>query len=137
VGLAAAAVCVELAVAAAGLRDVARAGKEGVQRRSNLVRSADLDPLAAYVSTGALALARETIPEDATWALVVGKNPPVIDPGAIRVAFRFWLQPRRFTRRLEDADWVIAYHASSEKLGVRYSREVGLGPAANALEVER
>jgi len=135
--VAAIAVVVELAAAAGNIRAVVRAGREGLDARSAILRDADLDPLAAYAPTGALALAREAIPADATYTVVVGASPPVADPGAIRLAFRLWLQPRRYTRRVSEAQWIVTFHQSSEDLKVPYTREIGLGPDANLLEVAR
>jgi hypothetical protein len=128
---------VQLAAAAAAIGDYARVGKRSLDRPNALVRDADLDPLAFYVPTQALVRARETIPAGATYAIVVGSDPPVAAPGDVVTAFRFWLQPRRFTSRLSEAEWVIAYHHSSETLGVEFSRELGLSPDVNAVEVRR
>jgi hypothetical protein len=135
VAAAAVVVALELWVAVSAVSGVVRAGHEGLGARSNLVRDADLDPLAPYASTEALALARSVIPPDATYTVVIGKSPPLINPGATRAVFRLWLLPRRYTRKLADARWIVAYHASSESLGVPYSREIGLGPHANLVEV--
>jgi hypothetical protein len=126
----------ELAAAAAVIADYARQGKRSFDSPNALVRDADLDPLALYVPTEALVRARALIPRDATYAVVVGDDPPVADPAGVLGAFRFWLPPRRYTDRLADADWVIAYHHSSETLGVDYSRELGLSRDVNAVEVE-
>lgn len=137
VAVAALAAAVQLTAAAGNVGDVVRAGHQGFAERSDRVRDADLDPLAAFASTAALALARDVIPADATFAIVIGNDPPVIDPGATRLVLRLWLQPRRYTPRPADADWVIVYNASSESLRLPYTREVGLGPKANAVEVKR
>jgi hypothetical protein len=127
----------ELVAAAAVVADYARQGKRSFDSPNALVRDADLDPLALYVPTEALVRAREHIPRDATYAVVIGNDPPVADPAGVRSAFRFWLPPRRYTDRIDDADWVIAYHHSSETLGVEYSRELGLSPSANVVQVRR
>jgi hypothetical protein len=130
-------VALELWVAAGQALTFARIGHQNLNGPSYLVRDADLDPLSYFASTQALVLARETIPSDATYAVVVGNNPPVADAGGIKLVFRFWLFPRKYTRRLAAADWVIAYHHSSETLGVPYENEIGLGPDASAVQVKR
>ncbi len=135
--VAAVAVVVELSAAAGNVSAVVRAGREGFDARSAILRDADLDPLASFASTGALALAREAIPDDATYTVAVGENTPVRDPGAVRLVFRLWLQPRRYTPRLSEAQWIVTYHQSSEGLKVPFTREIGLGPDANLLEVAR
>jgi hypothetical protein len=127
----------ELVAAAAVISDYARNGKRSLESPNALVRDADLDPLALYVPTQALVRARELIPPDATYAVVVGDDPPVADPAGVLSVFRFWLPPRRYTDRVAEADWVIAYHHSSETLGVDYSRELGLSASANVVEVRR
>ena len=137
IAVAAVAAAIELFAAAGNVRNVVRAGREAFAERSDRVRDADLDPLASYASTGALVLARQAIPPGATYAVVVGKAAHVEDPGATRAAFRFYLQPRRYTTRLADAQWIVTYHASSESLGLRYTREIGLGPDANLVQVAR
>lgn len=94
----------------------------------------DIDPLAYFASTAALAGARQVIPPDATYAIVVGKVP---DPELIRIVFRLWLVPRHFTAEPRDADWVVVYNAPSEGVGVPYSREIGVAANVNVLEVRR
>jgi hypothetical protein len=137
VGVAAVLVAFELVAAAVVIGDYARIGKYSFESPNPLVRDADLDPLALYVPTEALVRARETIPAGATYAVVVGNDPPVAAPGDVVTAFRFWLPPRRYTSRLSEAEWVIAYHHSSETLGVDVSRELGLSPGVNAVELRR
>jgi hypothetical protein len=128
---------VELSVAATTIGDYARLGYRSATTPNPLVREADLDPLASFVPTDALVRAAAAIPAGATYTVVVGDDPPVERPAEVRVAFRFWLQPRRFTRGVEGAEWVIAYHRSSERLGVRYSSETGLAPGVNVVRVRR
>jgi hypothetical protein len=126
----------QLLAAAGHLDDVVRTGYDRADA-GFLVRDADLDPLSFYMPTASLALARESIPPDATYTVVVGDDPPVADPGVVRFVFRFWLLPRRYTSRLSEAEWVIGYHRSSESLGVPYVVENGLGPDANVVRVDR
>lgn len=107
------------------------------------LESADLDPLKYFVSIGALVMARNTIPADATYTIVVGHDPPLADSPAqaadlavaITPIFRMWLLPLRYTPKLHRAQWVITYHHSSESLGIKYSREIYLSFDANLLEV--
>jgi hypothetical protein len=47
------------------------------------------------------------------------------------------LLPRIYTPDRHRAQWVIAYRASSETLGVPYSREIGLAPNVNVIEAVR
>jgi hypothetical protein len=134
--VAAVAVGVEIWVTAGPALSYARIGYRNVRDPTPKPRDADLDPLSSYISTGTIVLARETIPPDATYTVVVG-NTKLDDPGVVGVMLRLWLAPRRYTDRLASAQWVVAYHESSEALGVPYTREVGLGPDANAVELKR
>jgi hypothetical protein len=137
VALAAAVVAAELFGAAAKLPGVVRIGWENGRQPYRLVRDADLDPFASFAPTASVAAAREAIPRDATFAIVVGEDEPRIAPELVRQIFQLWLLPRSFTERPREADWVIVYHHASETAGVPYTREVGLGPGVNALEVRR
>ncbi len=130
-------VAVDLYAAASHSATFARIGYANLSRPHRLARDADLDPLAFYAPTGALVAAQQTIPRQATYAIVVGSNPPGANPEIIRDIFKLWLVPRRYTDRLSEAQWVIAYHESSESLGVRYTKEIGLGLDVNAVEVTR
>jgi hypothetical protein len=130
-------VAAELAAAFGVIGDYARFGWRSFCTPTPLVRDADLDPMAQFVPTATLVHAARTIPPDATYAIVVGNDPPVELPGDVRAAIRFWLVPRRYVERAADADWVIAYHTSSEGLGVKVGRELGLSPYVNAVEVKR
>jgi hypothetical protein len=131
--VAAVVVVVQLWAATANLHQFARIGWRNAGAPNPLVRDADLDPLAAFASTEALVRAGQTIPREASYALVVGKD---ADAGLVRAAFRFWLEPRREVAEPGKADWLIAYKISSEATGVRYSQEVGLAPGVNAVRVE-
>jgi hypothetical protein len=84
-----------------------------------------------------LANAARVIPLDATYAVVVGQTPPTPAPLDIGVPalVHFWLFPRRWRDDVHGVDWVVAFHQSSEALGVRVRREIGLSEAANAVEV--
>lgn len=128
-------VAVDLVAAVSQTPILARIGYENAKGPYRLVRNADLDPFASFAPTGALVAARETIPRDATYAIVVGDGPPRVAPELVRQIFQFWLLPRTYTSRTGDADWVIVYQRPSETAGVRYTQEVGLGPGVNALKV--
>ena len=88
------------------------------------------------VFTGAAA----AIPADATYHVVVGDNLPLQGTQEIALTplLRYWLFPRRWTSRLEDAEWVLAYGASTETLGVPVgARQVEVSPGVVVAEVER
>jgi hypothetical protein len=135
--VAAVVVVVDLAAAASRVPSLARIGYDNAKEPYRLVRDADLDPFASFAPTEAVAVARQTIPRDATYAIVVGDDPPRVAPTLVRDIFRLWLLPRRYTTRLDEAQWVIAYHHASETIGVPYSKEIGFGPGVNALQVRR
>ena len=125
-------VACELWAAATRVAHLTRRGIEALSAPGISVQAADLDPLAFYASPQALARAREVIPAHATYSVAVpGKN----QGGAI-LAFRFALLPRVYTPDRRRAQWVIAYEVPSEGVGVRYSREIGLSPEANVVEVK-
>jgi hypothetical protein len=130
-------VVVELVVAASQVRPLAHVGWVNYKRPDRLVRDADLDPLASFQPTEAEADARRTIPPGATYAIVVGQDPPGADAELVTDVLRFWLVPRHYTTDLAAAQWVIAYHHASETLGVPYTQEIGLGPNANVVKVKR
>ncbi|MCP9487434.1 MAG: hypothetical protein MSC30_16420 [Gaiellaceae bacterium MAG52_C11] len=103
------------------------------QRTLAPVRSNDL-PIEAF--TGAA----DAIPADATYHVVVGENIPLRGNQEIALTplYQYWLFPRRSTRRLADAEWVIAYGASTETLGIRLrERQVEVSPGVVVAEVER
>jgi hypothetical protein len=99
----------------------------------------DLAPAARFSLVPLIAAAKRVIPRDAVYTVVIGKNPPV-DPltaEAIQPMLSYGIAPRRYTPQLADADWVITYHQSSEALGVKVSREIGLDADGNAVRVAR
>jgi hypothetical protein len=123
----------ELWAASTRIGHLAAKGARALDGPNPTVQAADLDPLAFYASPEALVRARSVIPPNATFSVVVpGGN----ENGAI-LAFKFALLPRVYTPDRHKAQWVIAYQVPSEGLGVRYSREIGLSPDANVVEVER
>ncbi len=126
-------VACELWASATRIGHLAAKGARAIDGPDHTVQASDLDPLAFYATPEALVRARSVIPRDATFSVVVpGGN----ENGAI-LAFKFALLPRVYTPDRHRAQWVIAYEVPSEGLGVRYSREVGLSPDVNAVEVER
>jgi hypothetical protein len=133
--IAAIVVAIEVVAAAGQTAIFVRIGYGNSTKPYRLVRDADLDPLASFAPTAALVAAQQAIPPDATYSIVVGKNPPVADPRLIRLIYQFWLLPRRYVARPSAAQWVIAYHRPSESLGLHYTREVGLAPFVNAVKV--
>lgn len=116
------------------VRDVSsRSDLTEAERRLAPVRANDL-PVEAF--TGAA----DAIPAAATYHVVVGENLPLHGNQEIALTplLRYWLFPRRWTSRLEDADWVIAYGASTETLGVPVGeRQVEVSPGVVVAEVER
>ena len=99
----------------------------------------DVAPMQQYIAPFALVTARATIPKDATYSVVVGQTPPTSSllQQAIPLLFQYWLLPRRYTPHPHEADWVIAYHAPSSRLGLPVAREIGLGPDANLDRIAR
>jgi hypothetical protein len=133
--LAAIIVAVELAAVASQIAPLVRIGYEQADRPDRLVRDADLDPLSFYAPTGAFVAAQRLIPRDATYAMVVGEKPGEANPKIVLDLFRMWLLPRRYTERVAEAEYVIAYYRPSESLGVDYVEEIGLGPGVNVVRV--
>jgi hypothetical protein len=130
-------VCVELWAASTHAVTIARTGYRSLVAPGYSVEAGDLDPLAYFASTQALVQARQAIPRDATYAVVVGDEFSPSTRTAVGLAFRFWLLPRRYTTDRKHAQWVIAYHHPSETLGVKYVKEIGLAPDVNLVEVRR
>jgi hypothetical protein len=83
--------------------------------------------------------ATRDIPRNALYSVVVGEDPP--NPAGFDVAipgmFQYWLLPRRYTKNIHKAQYVISWHHSSETLGIRYSEELGIGDYSNVLKVVR
>ncbi len=125
-----------LAVSAWSAVSLGRRGYRALRAPSYQLRDNDIDPLAYFVSTEALALARRDIPAGASYTILVGNHPPV-DVGAplVPIIFRLWLAPRRFTTRLRGTRWVITYHRSPRAVPLDVVKRVRLGPSASLLEV--
>lgn len=105
-------------------------------RPLQLSRNDDLDPLAYFLPTAALVGAQRLIPPDATYTVAFGDEPNS-DLALPLIVFKMWLVPRRYTELPADAEWVIAYHRSSESLGVPYRSEIGVAPNINVVKVQR
>lgn len=131
--LAAIVVATELWAASTHAAHIAKAGFRALTGPVYPVQDADVDGLAFFASPEALAEARKVIPRHATYSVVGPANRVV---GAA-IAFKFALLPRVYVEDPRRAQWIIAYQTHSESLGVRYSKEIGLGPAANVVKVER
>jgi hypothetical protein len=129
-------VALELWAAIGHIDDIARTGYQAVAKPSYPVQKADLDPLAFYALPEAVVRARDVIPPHATYAVVTGPGLTSTQRLAA-VAFKLMLLPRVFTADRHRAQWVIAYRASSEALGVPYTREIGLAPGVNVIEAVR
>ena len=130
--LAALVVALELWAAVGHIGHIARTGYRALTGPSYPVQEADLDPLAFYALTGAVVRAREVIPPRATFAVVTGRGLTSTQRSA-ELAFKLMLLPRVFTTDRHRAQWVIAYRASSEQLGVPYTKEIGLAPGVNVV----
>jgi hypothetical protein len=115
-----------------------RADRAAVQARSASTPR-DLVPAARFSLVPLIEAARRVIPEDAVYTVVVGESPRVdaLTAEAVQPMLSYGLAPRRYTPQLADADWVITYHQSSEALGVKVGREVGLDADGNAVRVAR
>lgn len=129
--VAAGVVAFELWTAVSHTLTFARVGYQNARGPRHLVRDADLDPLSYFGPTQALVAATRIIPRNATYTIVVGHQEPGPPKGIVDDVFRFWLVPRHYVSSLAKAGWVITYNESSEKLGVPYSKEFGLGPSVN------
>ena len=134
--LAAVVVALELWAAVAHIGHIARSGYRAVTKPSYPVQEADLDPLAFYALTEAVVRARDVIPPHATFAIVTGPGLTSTQRSA-DLAFKLMLLPRVFTTDRHRAQWVIAYRASSELIGVPYTKEIGLAPGVNVVKAAR
>ncbi len=115
---------------------LAKIGYQDVSIPPRVVRDADIDSFAFFGPTGSFVRAGQVIPRNATYSIVVGQDPPTSeDPHLIKTILRLWLLPRTYVSKPGDAQWVIAYHKSSEDLGVPYTDETGLSPSVNVVRV--
>lgn len=99
----------------------------------------ELSPaVSADLPEAVLTGAATTIPERASFYVVVGDNLELSPTTRASIVglLRYWLLPRRFVTRAA-AEWVIAYGASTETLGVRLGRQVEVHPGVVVVEVAR
>ena len=123
---------------------IVRAGYRALTGPQRNLADSDLDPLSYFASTRALSGARDVIPPQASYALVIGKSRPPTAPlpgpvlnasaSSIRRAFHLWLLPRMEVP-LRRARWVIAYDISPQALDVKVGQMFELGPDATVVEV--
>jgi hypothetical protein len=125
-----------LVVSVAHAWPLAKIGYQDASIPPRLIRDADVDAFAYYEPTGPLITARRAIPVDATYSIVVGQDPPVQNPALVKTILRLWLLPRTYVANPAEAQWVIGYHKSSEKLGIPYTDETGLAYGVNAVRVK-
>jgi hypothetical protein len=87
----------------------------------------------------ALRASRRVIPQNATFSIRVGQDPPVDHAiqDAIPGIFRYWLLPRVFDWNDRKVDWVITFHHPADTLGVPVRRVIPLGWDTSAVEVAR
>ena len=98
----------------------------------------ELDPRHIGIPVEVVERTEELVPRDASYTIVFGDQIPVESGGiGVRQGLVYFLLPRRWTNDHERAEWVLAWGESSEALGVRVRREVGLVPGVNLVEVER
>jgi hypothetical protein len=132
-------VCVALAAAVDKAPSVVRAAYDSTTAHGPSWNAGELGPSFAWETSEEMVNADRTLPRTATYTIVFGNQPPLMDieRTGILPLFRYWLLPRRYTPHLRDAQWVITYHHSSETIGVPYKKEITLGPDANTFRVTR
>jgi hypothetical protein len=92
------------------------------------------------VDTDVFVAARRAIPEQAIYLVAVGTGTPANAQSALDAVPRFaawWLLPRRQTRSLERAEWVIAYGVDPNSLGVRLERIVRVDDGVHVARIRR
>jgi hypothetical protein len=138
-GIAAALVAVALVTAALRVDDVVRLSYDALTAPAESPQQRDLGFVFGWQSRMAMTSAANVIPEHAVYTVVLGDSPPLEDAERLGIVSfaQYWLLPRRYTSNLADAQWVIAYHHSSETIGVRYRKEIPLAPYVNTFEVVR
>jgi hypothetical protein len=136
----AAAVVVVLALLAAAARapSIVQLAYDTVRAPGRSQAERELAPFGSEIA-GQIVAAERAIPAGATYTIVFGNAPPVSpdEQGGANSVFQYWLLPRRFTPDIASAHWVIAYHHASETIGVRYRKEIPLGPYVNAFRIVR
>jgi hypothetical protein len=130
-------VALELWAAVTHAVHVVRVGLHAAGQPAHTVEAADFDPYALYAMPEALVRAGTVIPPHATYSVVSGSNLSAVQRQRALLAFQLALLPRHFTSDPRKAQWVIAYQMSSEGTGVKYTREIGLGPGVQVVQVAR
>jgi hypothetical protein len=92
------------------------------------------------VDTDVFVAARRVIPERSVYLVAVGERTPRNSQAALDAVPRFaawWLLPRRQTRSLDRADWVIAYEVDPKSFGVRLARVVNVDDGVVVAQIRR
>jgi hypothetical protein len=138
VGAAAVVVALALLSAAARAPGVVRVAYDTAKAPGLSMTQRELEPFSSELQ-GELVAAAKAIPPGATYTVVFGDAPPLGagEQGGALSTFEYWLLPRRYTPDIASAQWVIGYHHASETMGVRYRKEIPLGPYVNTFKVVR
>jgi hypothetical protein len=112
---------------------LARAGHRYLNQPSRSVDVADLDPVRFFAQIGVVLAARGAIPPGSTYTVALGRY---VAPSTT-VILREELLPLRYTPKLRDAQYVIAYDRDPKTIRVRYSKSADLTWPAQLLEVKR
>jgi hypothetical protein len=110
-----------------------RAGHRYMKQPDRSVAAADLDPVRYFAQIGVVLAARGAIPAGSTYTVALGRY---VAPSTT-IILREELLPLRYTPKLRDAQYVIAYDRDPKTIGVRYTRSVDLTWPARLLEVKR
>ncbi len=123
--------------AAGRIRPVVEAAHSAVTTASGSQAQRDLAPAGTWSLIAFVTAARRVIPRNATYAVVIGQDPPTDGLRVLAIPPLLWysLAPRKYTQDIQAAQWVITYHHSPESLGVKVGREVGLDADGNAVQV--
>jgi hypothetical protein len=92
------------------------------------------------VDTDVFVAARRVIPERDVYFVAVGDRTPANAQSALDAVPPFaawWLLPRRQTRSIDRAEWVIAYGVDPRSLGVRLERIVNVDQGVAIAELSR
>lgn len=132
-------VALSLYAAAWRVSPVLRGACDALRSSPGSATARELAPADPWSLAPFIEAARQAVPAGATYAVVVGQDPPTdaLRASAIPGLLDYALAPRRYTLNVHQAQWVITYHQSSEKLSVNIGKEIGLGADGNAVEVRR
>jgi hypothetical protein len=120
------------------LPHVVRSDDHALRAASSSLIERDSAPADGFGLRQVATAARHVLPPDALYTIVVGSVPSPVDSLTALAVYSIVpdsLLPRRYTPDLHTAEWVITLHASSESLGVKVRREIGLTPDSNAVQV--